>query len=997
MDAVIELLYRQPYDERVMLSAIGMSEKINDYLPLLSALADSKVKYELSNKSYLRALGICLEWTDLTQWPVSAIETVLVSNFPRWGSLIAKDSLADLLRIVHVMIFRGLSVLSLENDRIPAKVKIDQVRTELLRVLWYSSTLNTLFTLLKTSLEGDSVVNILLRHNSNIDRHMQSVLEAQEVALNCLSALFKLVVSSNQSSFNQLRDILKQTGSDLSDSSSLPFVVSVASFMFGQDKVVVRSETICAAAGCLTGVLQLCELARSVFTSRIGNLHERVLRVAMDTLHEDLINTMMETIPCESKELNDLIHNHQSLYRSVSLLTTQTVSSSEAITSGKAMALLASNDQEAACKFIASSLESVDWLKNEILPSEEQVSTLTSFYALLQARRISWSPFDEPTLSHVLFSFANDSENRREEIALANETISTIASRTDLLQSVYKLLMSVKKIDDNSILMPIYTVLAEASIGSIRETPGIYTLLVSIGIHVFENSVERNGLLVFGKENIEEPKGEILISYFRNVLLFSKNSNHKELIIACSRILPNILLSSKDEPQLLGDIVRYIPVEFALSEPAIMSLIDTLLQRIDTLPANVSEYMTNLFGLFSQTSSVTPKSTIALLSLLASCLVHDPKLGVNASGILASHPVIVAASRAPSWNQQQYSIEHLVWVYTLFVMDVVEGKKEKFLAAFNMTERVATAHTNDLATLEEICLYMRIGGKLNVFQFTSLISSKSPSIFPRSRTEKLAANLGLLDDVLLPSRVPSIFSQRCVWLACDILASSLRMDNNLEEADFFHSLIDCSHFVFQYLRELSGHKKQMVSIIVHDQVEYVPLSIFLHTCPRNQVAVLPTTPRKGAPSSLLHSLPSPHMTPAAPAKNPTLMDSLTPKNSPPKADVASEDIKFQAACPGDCLVRTGLTFIAPSLVSLEDYTGKLVEVLSLCLIQAVRFGKTTQSLLRPLIDLLMTMQSASDKLPSEANELIAEILQQVVSTYNETRVVNHPLGHAALT
>ena len=1091
MEAVFGLLYRDPTDTRTLLAAVGASSKYMDFAPLLKALADPALKFDCLSKAYLIAVRESLAATDLVEWPLSLLESILVNALPRWGSLIPRDSLSELFRVIHLIITRGLSVLAVkgvDSSSVPANISatVQRINGEILRILWYSSALNILLMVLKTNVgeDDDCVMNVLLHHNGDNDANRQSVVEAQEQALLCMGGLFGLVSGDvSESSMGQLATVLKRTGSDMSDSSSLPFAVSVCSFLFGGNKLKVRAETVDAAADCLRGLLEVCELSPSAFlgSARVRNLNEKIIAALVQAVKDRqslacirLLDTLLVRVPTvvvESKELVQLVQDFQCMYRSalpfIGDLGSVKLSESESMTSGKALALArhATSELGKIEKFMSTSIGNPDWLRSDVLLSAHSLSVISGFHALLQSMRIplGWvlgnedgCLVSEPTLNHLVWSLKDRASVEVGAVVSVNEELRAVESRLNLLQSIKLLLgqVSLERATVDLIQFSVFSVLVEVGVEAIREIPEILKELVNIVELLLRERVRKEGLEVVLPNTHSDEEGRkhkvILIHFLRNCLLFTRDARHRDLIVATAKLTPFYLKQSAlddgaEEHALYTDLAHYVSVEFALSEPALLSLADAF---VSSGTAADASYALSLFTGFAKAAKhpTKPEAAIQLFSLVSSVvvLVEDFEEVKNIFPVLASHPLVRDCARAAAWDVAagRYSVEHLLWIHALQLGVCLLsrgwcGGVEIFLSAFvpSMLDRLATAHTSDLASLEEACLvsrFLEMAVTTNplpwFFQFTSLITSKPPSVFPRSRTEKLAAALlAVIDhDVSSPAIVPSAFTQRVVWLASDILSSTLRRisrqaSNAFDEQALFHSLLDSCHFVFQYLKEMHVHRKSVIltTTLKDGGVNFVPLSVYLSlensAVPQQVASAAPLTPRRKATStSLLHSLPSPPLKPRQ-----SLLDSLTPKNSPKGSPSSSgttgrrKEVVFLPALVGDCTVRAGLSFIAPSLVTEEAYTGKLVEVMALCLIQALRLAGT-EALMRPLIDLLMTMKAASDKLPSEAVELIGEVTDKASLRYEtltkQTRAVRKvppahspsvppalgPLGYAAI-
>jgi hypothetical protein len=184
------------------------------------------------------------------------------------------------------------------------------------------------------------------------------------------------------------------------------------------------------------------------------------------------------------------------------------------------------------------------------------------------------------------------------------------------------------------------------------------------------------------------------------------------------------------------------------------------------------------------------------------------------------------------------------------------------------------------------------------------------------------------------------------------------------------------------------HKAGTIKTVVIDGESYVPLSLYVAAdgvVADSEVSVRRDRPATG--DSLLKTLPSPLLTSGPPRAS--LMDSLSPRNSPTPASVSKDGIVFFAPRIGDCPERAGLSFIVPALVSEDDYIGKLVELLSLCLIQSIRLAQT-EALIRPLLDLLMSMKSMT--LPPDALSLVQELIDIASPRFNSFSTQQRPIS-----
>ena len=1095
------MLRRNPSDDRAVLAAVGVSEQSDDWLSLLEVISADDLKFEYMSKAYLSAFTLALKHTHISQWPRQHIERVLVACLPRWGSMIPRDSLADLLTTVHVVVTHGLSLLNMPDKSstsgVPQRAmdEIHSIRVDLLRILWYSSALATLFTVIKCTVgdNEDSIRNVLLHHNSDNESHRQTVVAAQEKALECLGSLFKLVSRTpHDPSLDQLASVLKQAGSDLNDSSALPLFVSVASFLVGGANLKVRPQTVDAAGGCLVGIVELCDLSPSLFQTnfRLKDLGDKIITAAIEGVESrssklcvDLINALVIHLPSvcvpSGKKLGDAVQSHQCLYRSVGILSqapVTVVDSDEVFTSGKALALAKAGEKDKVEQFLEASLGDVEWLKSHILPTKDDVLCLSNFYSVLQSLRIhpGWviesAAVSEQSLVHLARA-TRGIHLQSMNIVAVNAALAKLQSALSLLDSFDELLrthLSANPSTATSLLtrvkLALFAVLAEADVDTVRECPKILSAILDILAHVFQHEIAQTGLPVSEtprpRDESEKRLAEILSNLLLTAVGFNRDTPHLTLIQKTVTLVPFLLPSGDEATDVILALIHSVSPSVALTAtPAVLSTLESLIQSsAASLDSAVKKtVLTYLFGLmteFSNTSStaaaIDKSVLVVLLSLLASSLVVIGNKSsitppISLWTVLACHPAVQAAAAAASWDSQlaRYTVDHLVWIHALQVgvvllsSGIVDEGKDKFFAIHGdvLTERFTTAHTSDLARLEEACLISRLfelsgySGPAWPFQFTSLITPKQPSVYPKSRMEKIAGGLAANvddEDVQSPCLLPSVFAQRVVWLAADILASSVR--RIIQQADthvlvdpqsLFHSLLDCSHFVIQYLAEASGgrHRAKVLRLIrIGEQGQYVPLSVYLSVDAGGVAAAKSAAAKKPVGGSLLNSMHSPPLAAAKPPQPTTtasLMDSLTPRNSPKGSSSPAEadpDVKFVSAQPGDCPSRTGLSFIVPSLVTEDDFVGRLVDVLSLCLIQAMRLA-TSEALIRPLLDLLLTTRSnGPDRLPSDANWIISEVIDKITPRYNElcSRQQSHhsrpqvaaiggPLGYAAIS
>lgn len=1058
MEAIFGLLRANPADEELLTAACAVCEQLSSWSELLSVISKESTSADFTCKAHLRTLSRCLKNTKLSEWPLQHIERVLVASLPRWGSLIPKDSLSNIFEFLGVVVTHGLGILNVRatsvSPGIPRSVheEISAIRLKLLQLIWFSSALSTLTTVLKCTVgegEGD-IVNVLLQHNSDSESLKQTVVEAQEQALICLGSLFECVSFSNHDeSLDQLSQVLKQLCCDFQDSSSLPLVLSVSSFIVGASKVKVRAETVDAAAFCLAGIVKVCDLSPSLFQQSTRVKGEDIIGSCLDGISVacvDLLESLSVNLPSlcvGSKSLIEGVQTLQSLHRVSNRLIPDlalpiSIPADVPLTSGAALALSRSGDKERISDFLTKSVLDKEWLKSHFMLPRENVKDLSNLYSLLQSEgvRPEWifskggQKFSEPSLRHFIPTGKRKSSNTLPDITAI---LSQLASCEAVIDACNALLISFFDKEQQSEMLvdlknAVLSLLSEVEIDAVRETPQLVDKTLRILELICQQEISK-GLPLTQPEAISPGAEEIVTQLVLSTLSFSRNPSHCPLINQALRCVP-YFAPGKDS-EIISAIIESVNPALALSScPAALNCLECILTAVERPQPASMEYVSSLLTEFASKNEILPDSVVVeLLSLTSSFLLNisdysNPSMLsplLNSKSVwtlLATHPAIRSAATARSWDQPnaKYSSKHLVWIHALHLAEVLlsldlhEGA-DKFIHSFTETlsERYLTAHTSDLASLEEACLISRIAElsgliRLHPFQFTSLVTPKPPSLYPKSRAEKLAGGLptsNISDDVRLPCEVPSVFAQRVVWIAADILSSALRNISRNGASDeqttqtLFHSLLDCSHFFVQYLNEVSTHKArvlQLVHIGADDQQQdFVPLSVHLSVDGRdlgNTNTLPPNAARTSTGGgSLLHSMSSPLSTAKkATLKNDapaSLMDSLTPRNSPKSQPVApGEDIRFLPAVTADCSLRSGLTFIAPSLVSEEDFVSKLVQVLSLCLILATRLA-TTEALIRPLLDLLLTTQSNKDRLPIEALDIISELVKLVTPRYEQ--------------
>ena len=1058
MEAIFGLLRTNPADEELLTAACAVCEQLSSWSELLSVISKESTTAEITCKAHLRTLSRCLKSTKLSEWPLQHIERVLVASLPRWGTLIPKDSLGNIFEFLGVIVTHGLGILNVRANSvspgIPRSVldEISVIRLKLLQLIWFSSALSTLTTVLKCTVgegEGD-IVNVLLQHNSESESLKQTVVEAQEQALLCLGSLFECVSFSNHDeSLDQLSQVLKQLCCDFQDSSSLPLVLSVSSFIVGASKVKVRAETVDAAAFCLAGIVKVCDLSPSLFQQSTRVKGEDIIGSCLDGIKArssvscvDLLESFSVNLPSlcvGSKVLVEGVQTLQSLHRVANRLIPElalpiSIPANFSLTSGEALALSMSGEKEKISDFLTKSVLDKEWLKSHFLLPRENVKHLSNLYSLLQSERVrpEWifsgdgGKFSEPSLRHFI-----PKKTISKTFPDITAILSQLMSCEAVIDSCNALLISFFEKDQQSEILldlknAVLSLLSEVEIDAVRETPQLVDKTLRILELICQQEISK-GLPLTQPAAVSPGAEQIVTQLVLSTLSFSRNPSHCPLINQALRCVP-YFAPGKDS-EIVSAIIESVPPALALSScPAALSCLESLLTAVAHHQIAASmEYVSSVLEEFSNKSEVLPDSVVVeLLSLTSSFLLKisesSPTLLslLNSKSVwtlLATHPAIRSAATARSWEQpnSRYSTKHLVWIHALHLAEVLlsvdlNDGADKFIHSFaeTLSERYLTAHTSDLASLEEACLISRIAElsgllRLHPFQFTSLVTPKPPSLYPKSRAEKLAGGLpasNIADDVRLPCEVPSVFAQRVVWIAADILSSALRnisrngASNDQTTQTLFHSLLDCSHFFVQYLNEVSIHKARVLQIvrIGTERQDFVPLSVHLSVDGRdlgNTNTLPPIASRTSTGGgSLLHSMSSPLSTAKkATLKNDapaSLMDSLTPRNSPKSQPVApgEGDIRFLPAVTADCSLRTGLTFIAPSLVSEDDFVAKLVEVLSLCLILATRLA-TTEALIRPLLDLLLTTQSNKDRLPIEALDIISELVELVTPRYEQ--------------
>jgi hypothetical protein len=1033
MDAVFELLQRNPKDDRLLLAALGVAESESMWISLTKILSDSSLSFDITSRTYIESFTRCIESTDVTVWPMKQIEQILVTCLPRWGSLIPKQSLAPLLGLVCTIVKNGLCVGPSTHS--------GRIKREILRVIWYSSALSVIISVLRTSLgESEEVMtNILLKHNMGNEKDSQSIVVAQEKALDCLAAL---LIASKDKSLEQLSAFMKQASQDNLDSSSLPIIVSVSSFLAGLGGVKVRPETVDAAAGCLAGFIDICDISPSLFSSRVKTLGTQLVTAAVEAVKTrksqacvKLLDTMVIRSPSlvlQSEDFLAAVQTEQVLFRSVTAL--ESVISikeidTQATTSGRAVVLSRLNDKAKAIKFLETTIGDPEWVNTHIVPSPETVKRIGNFVSFLQSCRIkldSTSHIHEPSLVHIVRAARGSPDMTLGiDVKAVNEALESIDSNISLLRSCKLLFMSLTGGEVcERIKLSLLACFAKLDSDVIRECPKIVNGMLEILELSLETIANSTALKVKSPEASSAETRAILVKLLMEALEFSKDKEHMEVIESAFRCLPFVIVASNiaDDLNSVSSLLDYIqtvvsPSAALTSIPSVLPAMEALVQATavsldSTLRSRIIEFIVSILGEASRTSGSIQKPVwIHLLSFVSSTLVvlgPDNRVSSIAWILLSSHSAIQEAAAAASWDsvKLKYSTNHLIWIQALNLamilisMKLTEGSDRFFTVhADTMAETFSTAHTSDLATLEEACLISRLyelSESANIrplpspFQFTSLVTFKPPSVYPKSRAEKMAGNLADLcgEDVQSPCEMPSVFAQRVVWIASDILSSSLRKLSRSQttgDSNLFHSLLDCSHFILQYLAEVGSHKARVLkTVTVGSEGSYVPLSVQLSVDGRQLSSALPQ--RRSVGGSLLSSMSSP---PIGAAKNPigpaSLMDSLTPKNSPRNEDATNGgdgELKFMPPLTGDCPFRTGLSFVAPALMTEDDFLGKLVEVVCLCLVLASRMAYT-ESTIRPLLDLLLTTKSNGSKIPSDAFDVVCQVIDVITPRYTQ--------------
>lgn len=1065
MQAVFDLLRTSPGDEQLLTAASVVSDELDCWYDLFDVLSRDDSRIDVSAKAHLRTMSMALKRGKISDWPMNHIEKIIVGSFPRWGSLVPKDSLGELFDLLQGLVTHGVGLLNRRSNSvspgIPTGVLADvrAIRAKLLQIIWFSSALSTLGTVLKCSGgEGkEGIINVLLHHYSGSDSLRQTVVEAQEKALQCLGALYECVAfSQHDESLDQLAAVLKHTGSDFQDSSSLPLIISVSSFLVGGSKVKVRPETVDAAAFCLSGMVRVCELSPSLFQMNTQVNGEQIIGACLEGISErksvacvSLLESLMNNLSpiCfGSKLLIEGVQKHQSLHKLAKLMVPELSlpiqdPTEVCLTSGRALALSRSGDFEKKSEFVNRTILDSEWLKSNCLLAPENLKDLSDLYSLLQSEQVrsewvlyqngEFQKFHEPSLVHLLSRPAG--RDGFEKINGILFQVQSCAATIDSLNVMLSSLFDAKTEAGNSDLVKdlksaVLNLIAEVDVDSVRETPQLVEKLCSLLELICQQELVK-GLPVAPVQDkaAADSSSDIVANLVAAALSFSRDKAHWPLINQALRCVP--FFQTVGDTVISGIIESASPSLALSATPAVLTCLEALVHVSTDLDMqkDLWEYVSGLVSEFCRANTLIDSVAIGVLSLTASALVvlhRQESYCVLDSDqamiwtLLTSHPVITSAARASSWDQNlmRYSTRHLVWIHALYLGQVLlslnlKAQSDKFLQQYStlFEEKLSTAHTADLATLEEACLISRIAElfpldphaqiRLLPFQFTSLVIPKPPSLYPKSRAEKLSGNLpvaSIADDVRSPCELPSVFAQRVVWIASDILSSSLRSlsrasigsGEDQSTQSLFHSLLDCSHFFVQYLNEVALHKSRILRTVRITSQEFVPLSVHLSVGGRDPANIqLPPTARTSA--SLLHSMSSP-LSKSSPRKKETstasLMDSLTPRNSPksqPAPLSEDDDTRFLPAVPADCSMRTGLSFIAPSLVSEDDFTSKLVEVLSLCLILATRLA-TTEALIRPLLDLLLTTQSSRERLlPAEAIEIISELIDFITPKYDQ--------------
>jgi hypothetical protein len=981
------------------------------------------------------AISSNLHTTDVTEWGMTSIESILVSNVPRWGMLLSKKSLSGLFEVLNTVIARGLGIQPMTGSPFPA---IARMKIELLRILWCSSALSTIEQLLKVTVEstGDDskFTNVVLSHYPT---EQVEVLTSQALALDCLAGLLRLIrIEVNGVDLNQLKQSL--TDILMKDSSAL--LLGITSFVITDPTDGSLRDS---ATQCLIEIFRVCDIPPSVFSnnSKVKNLNDKFISALTShptQLKLVLLGTVVVRMPsivsavseksliaCIQKEPYS-VHFASAFVES---LDHEIEESKESIplTGGAAVSITRTKSENSSRidKFLESTLGSPEWIESNLFTDD--LGTLSNFFAVLQDARVdlSWisgpdGRVSEPSLSHVV-RLARLGEVDARAVDAVNEQLDKYRERRSFADALLALVQwAVAK--GYSATFPLIRGAIIAAIGNlvksdsldetIREYPMVLLKLAETLGCIFDADIQKSGtpLVLEDKTAADSTSNmrtmEIVSSFISTVSGYAKSKSHRELFFASLRLFPHALMHASAEQSVLRDILAQLDSELAFADPSVLASIDALILK---LPEGPTELLSDLVAWFERIKHVDDlRCLVSLFSLMATLVSRNGPSTETISSVwrlLASHPIVVSCSRAGSWNVRtgQYKLAHLVWMHALQLGVVVAlhgPGTGLFIQAHReiMTERFTTAHTGDLATLEETCLLARIvdltssGSHPTItplvpsFQFTSLITPKPPSVCPKSRSEKIAALCPPEEDVQSPAVVPSAFAQRVVWLAADIMASALRVGGP-EDPTRFHALLDLAHFLAQYLRE-----RRRCVMTLELTSTYVPLSVYLKGGEEDDFGEKKNTTEQTtttSKTSLLHSLSaSPISKPANPSGS--LMDSLTPKNSP-KRDTdggSNKIISFSPPRVGDCPSRTGLSFVSPALVTVDDFTGKLVELLELSLIQAAQTAGSKENLLRPLLDLLYAIHNQGDRIPEEAAGFIKELIDNLKTTYNQFSKTN---------
>ena len=746
MEAVFGLLKNNPGDDQLLIAASAVADQLGKWADVLPIISVQSPVVDLTSKTYLRTFTRALRGTRVSHWPLHHIEAVMVAGFPRWGSLIPKDSLSDLFDLLNVVITHGVGLFNNSHGAVSlglSKSALDETRAiklKLLQIIWFSSALSTLTTVLKCGAgDGDAeIVNVLLRHNSGTDSLKQTVVEAQEKALLCLGSLFECVSSkSRDECLTQLCQILKSLGSEFPDSSSLPLVMSVGSFLVGGFNVKVRPETVDAAAFCMKGIFDLCELSPSLFQLNTRVKGEQIISACLEAIKErgsdacvSLLGSLSLNLPSiclNSKSLAEGMQQHQALYRVAAVLVPELPLPIAACipgscTSGRALALARSNEKEKMTEFLTGSVMDANWLKSNFLPSAAQLEELTNLYSLMQSMRVrpecAGNPIHEPSVEYLLRGASVDLSGINKILAAIDSCGSLIDACMVLSTALFELKPSASSEFVQDLKNSILALLPEIETDAVRETPQLVEKILALLELVAQQELAGGLAVVKPADSTTDKKGdEILKELVLSILSFAKNkNNHASLVNQALRCVPYF--------PLVGDsviiaITQSVSSSLALSSiPATLTCLEALLESCSSDSTGVQEHMLSyVSGLLyecSRQGEIDDTVTVSFLSLMASVLLVFPLSSASFDcaslwSFLACHPSVRAAATASSWDQTQlqYTVKHLVWIQTLHVAEVLlthactrEGVN-RFVDNYHelLTERFRTAHTSDLASL----------------------------------------------------------------------------------------------------------------------------------------------------------------------------------------------------------------------------------------------------------------------------------------------------------